>query len=99
MATVFIVAPFWGRMGNQFDALTTSFSNVYDWAAIKSHCDRLAILQSNTDPYITEAKSRELAKKLSIDVTMVQGAGHFNESAGFKVFPLLRDLIIQDTTS
>ena len=41
----------------------------------------------------TGAEKEELAGKLGVKLTLVKGAGHFNEAAGYKEFPLLLEKI------
>ena len=47
------------------------------------------MFHSDNDPYVPLEKAKELAQNLGTEVTIVQGAGHFNENGGYTKFPLL----------
>ncbi len=92
----FLVAPVWGVMGNQFDQLMPTFIlPAYDWKALLSKAGAFYILQSDNDPYIAVDKTEMLARHLNARITMVPRAAHFNTSAGYTEFPLLRELILE----
>ena len=44
-------------------------------------------------------KAQEVADHLGTEITIVEGAGHFNESAGYKEFPLLLKKIKEELKS
>ena len=91
----FLVAPVWEVMHNEYDPLMTTFNVApYDWETILDHCGKFFVVQSDTDPYIKMAKSEALAKHVNAEMTVVPNAGHFNTSAGYAEFPLLRDRIL-----
>ncbi len=95
IATTFLVAPVWCVMGNEFDPQMSSFTQApYNWAAIKKSCTDFHVFLSDNDPYIKASLSEELANHLGADATMVTGAGHFNQSAGYTSFPLLLERVL-----
>ena len=65
----------------------------FKWEQIKAHCPKFFIFHSDNDPFIPLEKAEELAKNLDVAVTLVKGAGHFNQAAGYTQFDLLFDKI------
>ena len=83
----FLVAGFYGKAGNEFDDGMKSFAQrEFDWSKIKNNCGRFVVFHSDNDPYIPLKKGEELAEKLGVPVTLVKGAGHFNEGSGWMEF-------------
>jgi hypothetical protein len=90
----FLIAPVWGVMENKFDPLMTSFTSApYDWRSIAEHAGSITVIHSDNDPYIALQKTEELAKNLSVGVTLIRNGGHFNEAAGYTTFERLLELI------
>lgn len=83
----FLVAGFVGIAGNRFDDSVKTFAQrVFDWQKIKENCQHFEIFHSDNDPYIRLEMAEELAKFLGVEVTLIPGAGHINESAGYTKF-------------
>jgi len=60
---------------------------------IKRNAGLLTLFQSEDDPYVSMELGKHLAKKLGTALTIVPGAGHFNEKAGYVKFEqLLHDI-------
>lgn len=80
-----------GSLGNpKFDKINKSFTEKkFNWVKIKRNCPKFYVLHSDNDPYVPLARAKDLAKKLGTKVIIVESAGHFNESAGYKKFDLL----------
>ncbi|MBI2207885.1 alpha/beta hydrolase [Candidatus Woesearchaeota archaeon] len=87
----FLVAGFLGPLGNEFyDAISKTFTQrAFDWKKIKSNCSRFLIYHADNDPHVPLSKGKEIAEKLSVELKIVNGAGHFNEESGYKTFELL----------
>ena len=87
----FFVSGFVGSLGNQeFDELNDSIANRgFDWEKVKKNCARFFVFHSDNDPYVSMEKASELAGRLGVEPVVVGEAGHFNEKAGYKEFPLL----------
>lgn len=72
-----------------------SFSGfLFDWERIRRNAKDFVVFQSDNDPYVSLANGQELARHLDIELTFVPNAGHFNASAGYTRFELLRDRVI-----
>ncbi|MBI4127249.1 serine hydrolase family protein [Candidatus Peregrinibacteria bacterium] len=92
---IFSVAGFIGKLGNEFDEINRDFvKQSFDREKIKQNCKHFEIFHSDNDPYIKLEKAEELARFLGIKVTLMPGAGHINESAGYTKFPLLLEKIL-----
>ena len=86
----FFVSPFINYLGNDnFDKVNHTFYKEFNWEKIKENCKLFFLFHSNNDPYVPIGKAQEVADHLGTEITIVEGAGHFNESAGYKEFPLL----------
>jgi predicted alpha/beta hydrolase family esterase len=85
----FLVAGFCTLPENQFKEGMRTFVKDFDYAKIKQNCKHFSVYHSNNDPYLPLTLGEELADRLDIDLFLVKGAGHFNESAGYKQFPIL----------
>ena len=91
----FFVSGFLGLLNNpDFDEINKTFTTKeFNWEKIKENCEKFYVIHSDNDPYVPLAKANELANKLNTDVIIIEGAGHFNESAGYTEFPKLLNLI------
>ncbi len=91
----FFVSGFISLLGNpQFDNLNNTFVNKeFNWDKIKTNCKSFYIFHSDNDPYVPIEKAEELATKLGVKTNIIQGAGHFNEKAGYIKFEELLKLI------
>lgn len=86
----FFIAPFVDELNNpDFDNINKTFYRKFDWNKIKQNCKKFFIYSSDNDPYVPLEKGKELAKNLECELKIVKNAGHFNEKAGYKQFPLL----------
>jgi len=73
--------------------MKTFAQKTFNWQQIKSNCQNFVVFHSDNDPYIKLEKGREVARHLDIEVTVVEGAGHFNKAAGYETFDLLLEKI------
>lgn len=91
----YFVAGFVSPLGNEFDALNRTFlEKKFNWEKIRRNCGKFTIFASDNDPYVPLEKGEGLAQKLGAEAILVQGAGHFNEKAGYKKFQLLLENIL-----
>lgn len=92
----FLVSAVWGVMGNRFDPVMTSFTHEpYDWETIRRNGGDITVIHADDDPYIRLPLAEDLAKNLSVGVTLIKGAGHCNAAAGYTTFPLLLEMVRQ----
>jgi len=91
----FFVAGFLGSLGNaEFDEINKTFAvGEFDWEKIKANCGKFFVFYSDNDPYVSREKALELAGNLGVEAELVQGAGHFNEAAGYTKFGILLERI------
>lgn len=73
----------------EVDALNASFYGPVDWESVKANCGRFFVYNSDNDPYVSLETGKELARELGVELNVVEGAGHFNEAAGYTKFSLL----------
>jgi len=85
------VAGFASELGNPaFDMLNRTFiDKPFDWKKIRNHCKEFYTYHSDNDPYVPLKYGQALAKKLGTRIILVEGAGHFNQRAGYTQFPQL----------
>lgn len=91
----FFVAGWTGKLGDSnFDNINKSFfEKSFDWNKIRKNSKHFFVYHSDNDPYVPLKLGEELAKNLEAKISLVKGAGHFNEKAGFKTFPLILENI------
>lgn len=90
----FLIAPVSEVMGNDFDALVSSFINhPFRSEKIINHAKMRAVFHADDDPYIPLSHARRLASNLDASLTIIPGGKHLNADAGFLTFSLLRDSI------
>ena len=76
-----------------FYTMRTFYQHEFNWQQIKANCKEFKIIHSENDPYLKLDQSEILAQKLGVQVLVVPGAGHFNQSAGYTQFELLLEEI------
>jgi hypothetical protein len=91
----FLISGFLNKLGNpKFDKINKTFiDKEFDWSKIKNNCNKFYVFHSDNDPYVPLKEAENLADKLGTKITLIKGAGHFNEAAGYKKFDLLLDYI------
>jgi len=94
----YLVSGFASRLGKaEFDGLNRTFiEKGFDYEKIRANCPLISIFHSDNDPYVPLLKAEELAFGLKTRLTVVPGAGHFNEKSGYLRFPLLSRKIRSD---
>ena len=93
----FLVAGWTGKLGlEEFDPINKTFcERDFKWENIKQNCKSFFVFSSDNDPYVPLDKGKELAENLDTELIIMEGAGHFNEKAGYREFPLLLEKIRQ----
>lgn len=95
-AVFFVATPVGIRPILNYDR-DNSFSGFsFDWKSIIKKARHFTVFHSDTDPYVSLGNGEQLAKKLGVGLTFVQGAGHFNKAAGYLKFDLLLEKIKQE---
>lgn len=91
----FLVAGFTKKLEvKEVDDLNFSFfSKPFNWKKINENCSEFFVYASKNDPYVPFFLEKELADVLKVKPIIIEDAGHFNEKAGFKTFPLLLENI------
>lgn len=91
----FFVSGFLGSSDNpEFDKINKTFTErEFNWTKIKANCSFFKMYHSDNDPYLSIEKAKKLSSSLGIEIEIIKGAGHFNESAGYIKFPKLLEEI------
>ncbi len=91
----FFVSGFLSKLGDlNFDNINKTFvQREFNWKKIKENCDKFYVIHSDNDPYVPLKEAENLADKLGTKVIIIKGAGHFNETAGYKKFDFLLEMI------
>lgn len=91
----FLVSAWIGNTGSEkFDPINKTFTTGdFNWEKIKQNCKTFYMFNSNNDPYVPFERTKELANKLDIKITIVKDGKHINETAGFVEFPQLLESI------
>jgi len=77
-----------------FDVLNkTLVDKAFDWNMIKSKCKKFVVINSDDDSYVPLDKGKELARKLGVELIVVNKAGHINSESGYDKFELLLEKI------
>lgn len=74
------------------------FENELDWAEIRTHCTNFIVLHSTDDPNVPFSESQEFVKHLNARVTLVNGMGHFSSADNVYEAPLLRDIVLLNSS-
>lgn len=95
VGATYLVAGFYGKAGNDFDpGMVTFAQRDFNWDRIRGNCEKFVVYHSDNDPYTKLEKAHQLAEKLNIEVTLIPGAEHINQSAGYTKFEkLLKDIL------
>lgn len=66
----------------------------FDFEAVRQNCGKFVVFHSDNDPYVSLDRAKLLARELGVEVRLVEGAGHFNSSAGYDKFEELLGEIV-----
>jgi len=89
---VFLVAGFMSMLGSEYDDLIETFvDRDINWHKIRESAGKFYLYNSDNDPYVPQEMGMEIAKEVNGHFTLVYGAGHFNEKAGYTKFDMLLD--------
>jgi predicted alpha/beta hydrolase family esterase len=88
---VFMAVPFIEKGNHEYmDSLNESFvEKDRDRLKIKSRSPHFTVYYSDNDPFIAPAICQHAAEFVDADCKLIQGAGHFNQAAGYTTFPIL----------
>ena len=90
----FFIATAWGKTDNTVTSVMHRIADQpFDWASIRDNCHHFEILHADNDPYLPVERAETLATNLHIQAEIIEGAGHFNEEAGYTEFPMLLEKI------
>ena len=54
----------------------------YNHKLIKENAEKITVIHSDNDPYITAFQAEEMAKRLGAEFVLIKGAAHFLEKDG-----------------
>jgi predicted alpha/beta hydrolase family esterase len=93
----FLVGAFKGPLGKENRSVL--FPKPFDFEKIMARCGKFVFIHSDNDPYCPLDDAKFLAQKLSGELIIKEGQGHFNLETGlqYKQFPLLMELIDKET--
>lgn len=89
----FLVSVFKDDLG--WPNLKDLFSEPFNWKKIKKHARRIILLHSDNDPYVPLDHAKFIAEKLTAELIVKEGQGHFNLEVGarYAQFPTLLKII------
>lgn len=95
---VFLVSAFKDDLG--WPNLKDLFSEPLDWGKIKKHSRKIILLHSDNDPYVPLDHAEFIAEKLTAELIVKKGQGHFNLEIGaqYAQFPTLLKIINETDT-
>lgn len=70
----------------------TFFEIPMDHEKIMKNSNKITVVHSTTDPYITVFQAGEMAMRLNADFIKIENGGHLQAQDGFKEFPQLVEL-------
>ncbi|MFT4303876.1 MAG: RBBP9/YdeN family alpha/beta hydrolase [Candidatus Woesearchaeota archaeon] len=70
-----------------FDEINETFLKDFDWNKIRLNCKKFVVYHSDNDPYVPLDYGKKLSKNLKVRLSLISGAGHFNEKSGYLHFP------------
>lgn len=85
-AAFFVGTPIGVRPILNYDRDSAFSGFFFDWGKIKKKAKNFVVFQSDNDPYVGLKNGVELAKHLSVELSFVENAGHFNKKAGYLKF-------------
>ena len=90
----FLVAGYYKLANNEFDEMNKSFvDRNFDWEKIKKNCGKFFVIGSDNDQYLPLEITKNMAKLLDGELSIIPNGGHFNKAAGFEKFPFILQLI------
>jgi len=92
-AAYLVCTPLDGFNNPEFEVLKPFLVHEFNWEQIRKRASLFKVYQSNDDPYVIQANSEELAKKLGVTLTIIPNAGHFRAKDGYAQFPVLLEEI------
>ena len=93
----FLVAGFHRLLRTHYDEINKTFvDKEFDWDKIKRNCEKFFVIGSDNDEYISLDITKELAKNLNAELSIVHNGGHLNKEAGYEKFSLLLEFIIME---
>lgn len=90
----YLVGAFKNDLG--WDSLSELFIGPFDFGLIKKKASSFTFIHSDNDPYCPLDHAKYLAEKLSGELIIRQGQGHFSTTTNpeYAQFPFLQDLIL-----
>ncbi|MFT7557655.1 MAG: putative alpha/beta hydrolase family esterase [Planctomycetota bacterium] len=94
---IFLVAPYTTALGHGgFDTINSTFlEEPFSWVAIRERIRSCTVIYSDSDQYVKEELSLNIANVIPTKLDQVPGAGHFDSPSSYTQFPLLLKYIEQ----
>lgn len=96
---VFPICPFVCDLGlPEFDTLNSSFvHHQFSWDMVSKGAQNIICFASDNDPYVPLEFSKKISDSLNSEIVVVANGGHLNASSGYNEFPLLLNVIRQNS--
>jgi uncharacterized protein len=78
-----LIGPSSSDLGDELEKQSGYFDAPWQWQKIKENQQHLALVYSDTDPYIPQEQFEIIKKELSPDVLMLPSRGHFIDETTF----------------
>jgi predicted alpha/beta hydrolase family esterase len=85
-----LIAPCYTDIGDEHERQGGYYETPWNWEAIKSNQDKIALFCSDNDPYIPQDQFEFISEKIGAEMIKIPGAGHF---IGRETFPELLEYI------
>lgn len=80
---------------NEIRDLDGFLEDEFDYAAIRSKCDRFALVHGDDDSLVPLSDAERLSRALSAPLTIVPGGKHLNSSAGWFDLPQALEALVK----
>jgi predicted alpha/beta hydrolase family esterase len=64
-----------------------------DHKRIIENCEKITVIHSTNDPYVTIAQANEMANRLKANFIEIKNGGHLTDKEGFNSFPQLENYL------
>lgn len=71
----------------------TFFNPLMEHEKIINNCQKITVVHSSNDPFVTIFQAGEMSKRLNAGFVRIENGGHLTSTDGYNEFPKLLDII------